>query len=445
MVKVSGLLCLMRLGAIIFFFFDFFDRLNYIPEIQQAFKHICLDKMLSDGYFDMSAYIYGRFKKETIYAGLSMAKSKYAILYRGSYPTQDTAYSMWQQQIGNSAQENTNAYLDYLSYDESRAIVNWVYRAMKNAQEREEFTEELFRQIKDLHSIQNNIRFSKGVVYNSAKVEINFISSISGVNGFLETQRQKGNTLFYRGHANPNYTLCPSIMRTSRLHQSESEIYHELMINCPNDFENCRTHLEKLVKMQHYGLPTRLLDITRNPLVALFFACEAHPETYGELVLISAENHEIKYPQSDTVSILASLPVFSYQKQQEFLSFAQDPTTSNVDFNKNVSRLVHEVRLEKPAFQAEIKREDILNNYIVYALKNNGRIVKQDGAFILCGLTAKSGSLEEFRYREHGKKVILLLDKKSRLLNQLETFSINRASLFPEIECVAEYLSNKYM
>lgn len=392
----------------------------------------------------MSAYIYGRFKKESIYASLSTAKSRYAILYRGSYPTQDTAYSMWQQQIGNPTQEDTNTQLDSLSYEESSAIVNWVYRVMKNAQEREDFTKELFRHTKDLHSIQNNIRFSKGVVYNSAKVEINFLSSISGVNGFLETQKKKGNTLFYRGHANPNYTLCPSIMRTPRLHQSESEIYHELIINCPNDFENCRTHLEKLVKMQHYGLPTRLLDITRNPLVALFFACEAHPETYGELVLISAENHEIKYPQSDTISILASLPVFSYQKQQEFLSFAENLAFSDSDFNKRVSRLIHEVRLEKPAFQAEVKREDILRNYIVYALKNNGRIINQDGAFILCGLTAKSGSLEEFRYREHGKKIILLVEKKNRLLNQLETFSINRASLFPEIECVAEYLSNKY-
>jgi hypothetical protein len=140
----------------------------------------------------------GRFKKESIYANLSIAKSKYAVLYRGSYPTQDSAYSTWQQQIGNSEQEDTNAQLDFLSYEESSAIVNWVYRAMKNAQEREDFTKELFRQIKDLHSIQNNIRFSKGVVYNSAKVEINFLSSISGVNGFLETQRRKGNTLFYR-------------------------------------------------------------------------------------------------------------------------------------------------------------------------------------------------------------------------------------------------------
>ena len=86
----------------------------------------------------------------------------------------------------------------------------------------------------------------------------------------------------------------------------------------------------------------------------------------------------------------------------------------------------------------------MLSNYIVYALKNNGRIVKQDGAFILCGLAAGQGSLESFRYKEHDKKIIIHLDKKKRFLEQLETFSINRAALFPEIECVAEYLKKKY-
>lgn len=84
-----------------------------------------------------------------------------------------------------------------------------------------------------------------------------------------------------------------------------------------------------------------------------------------------------------------------------------------------------------------------MRNYIVYALKNNERIVKQDGAFILCGLSA-ADSMESFRYRDHGKKVVVLLDKKKQILEQLETFSINRAALFPEVECVAEYLKNKY-
>lgn len=435
----------MLLGVDAFFYFYFFDDLYYIEDIQQAFKNICLDKMLSDGYFDMSAYIFGRLKKEDIYARLVASKSRYAVLYRGRFPNKNTASSVWRQKMGEgSYNDDTYRSRCELTYLESSAIVNWVYKTLKNSEERNTFTKELLGQIKELHGIQNDIRFSKGVVYNAEKVEIHFLSSVSSVNSYVSSLKKEAGTLFFRGHANPNYILRPSIMRTPRLLQNESEIYHELIINCPDDFEKCHTHLEKLVKMQHYGLPTRLLDITRNPLVALYFACESNPESYGELVLISPENHEIKYPQSDTVSILASLPVFSYKQQQEFGRLASDPTVSQHDFNKKVDRLLHEVRLEKPAFLSEIKKDDLVSSFIVYALKNNDRIVKQDGAFILCGLPDGERSLEEFRYRENGKKVVILIDGKKKLLEQLETFSINRAALFPEIECVAEYLKNKY-
>lgn len=399
--------------------------------------------MLLDGYFDMSIYIYGRIKKDDMYASLTAHKSKFAILYREAYPKEGTAISVWREKIaGVEYSDNTES--SELTYEESSAIVNWVYRALKNAQERIEFTLELFKQIKEFHQIRNRICFSKGVVYNAAKVELYFFSSISEINSFVSDLKKNTSMLFYRGHTNPNYILRPSIMRTSCLQQNESKLYHELMINCPQEFEKCYTHLEKLVKMQHYGLPTRLLDITRNLLVALYFACEGRSESYGELVLISADNQDIKYPQSDTVSILASLPLFSYQKQQEFYNFASDLSLSDEQFNAQVKRLVHEIRLEKPAFRAEINKTDILSNHIVYALKNNNRIVKQDGAFILCGLSDGSGSLEEFRYKKHGKKVIVLIENKKKILKQLETFSINRATLFPEIECVSEYLKDKY-
>lgn len=430
------------MGVFAFSFYFFFDGLYYIADIQQAFKNICLDKMLSDGYFDMSAYIYGRIKKEDMYASLKAHKSKYAILYSRSFPKWDTAYDVWHQTFGENFNED-NA-VPELTFEESSAIVNWVYRTLKNAQERETFTKDLFGYIKELHGVQNKIRFAKGVAYNAEKVEVHFFSSVSGVSTFITSLKKRDEMLFFRGHVNANYSLCPSILRSSRLQQNESKLYHELLINCPDDFEKCDSHLEKLVKMQHYGLPTRLLDITRNLLVALYFACESEPEVYGELVLVSARERDIKYPQSDTVSVLASLPVFPYQMQQDFYTLAVNPRISDSQFNSKASQLIHEVQLEKPAFQAEVKKADVLDNYIVYALKNNGRIVKQDGAFILCGLSAGRGSLESFRYSEHGKKIVVLLDNKKRFLEQLETFSINRASLFPEIECVAEYLKGKY-
>lgn len=429
---------------IVFFFFDFFNELYNIEEIRQAFKNVCLDKMLSDGYFDMSVYIFGRIRKEDMYARLSARKSIYAVLYKEAFPKKEDAYSVWMSHYGEQV-ENTNDLINTeLTYEDSIAVVNWVYRTMKNAEERTQFTLALFEHIKELYGIRNRIKYAQGVFYNSAKVDIHFLSSVSSVSRFVTSISTKGGTLFFRGHADPNYTLRPSIMRSIKLQKNESKLYNDLLIECPDDFEKCHTHLEKLVKMQHYGLPTRLLDITRNLLVALYFACESHQDSFGELILISAKPQEIKYPQSDTVSILASLPAFSYEKQQEFLHLAEDPLMSNEDFNNSVGRLIHEVRLEKPAFQSEINKKDLLTSYIVYALKNNNRIIKQDGAFILCGLSNDIGALESFRYKEKRKKVVILVDKKKKILEELKSYSINRASLFPEIECVAEYLKGLY-
>ena len=422
-------------------FFFFFGELYYINDIQQAFKSVCLDKILADGYFDMSMFINARIHKDAMFAKLKEENSKYAVLYQNSYPKSEKAYSFWEEKISNN-------YLDEnerprLSNTESVAIVNWVYRILKNADKRRDFTQELFNQIEELHGIKRNIVYAQGVFYNKAKVDIHFFSSISGVANFVSDLHQSNN-LFFRGHSNPNYLLLPSVMRNACTLDNENKMYQELLINCPDSFEKCHSHLEKLVEMQHYGLPTRLLDITRNVLVALFFACESHPETYGEIVLISAEEKDIKYPQSDTVSVLASLPVFSKDKQKELCDWATDPMVDEKQFNRLAGRLLHEVRFEKPAFQPEIKKDHITSNYIVHALKNNKRIIKQDGAFIICGLGNAVHSLSKFRYKNSKKKVIVLVSNKKKILAQLDRYSINRATLFPEIESVSEYIKKKY-
>lgn len=422
-------------------FFFFFNDLYFIPDIKQAFRNICLDKMLVDGWFDMSRFIHVRYTKEYMLFNLTRNKSKYAILFSERYPDPRNAFKKWEEHFGDA---NFDDNADRLTEFESLSIVYWVYCIIKTVAERREFTIALLGQIKDFYYIKNKVKYTKGVVYNEEKVKIKFISSTERFLTLLPSLNIPGTQLFFRGHSVANYLLYPSIMRKQSWRDNEHEMYNELLINCPREFESCKTHLEVLVKMQHYGLPTRLLDITRNPLVALYFSCNNQPECYGEVILLAVAHNEIKYPQSDTASILACLPQFSHDEQNVFQTLANDAELDCEALNNGLSRLLHEIRQEKPAFKPEIKKEDLLGSCIVYALKNNDRIIKQDGAFILCGLLESPDSLNKFKYRQGGKSVVILVDNKEKILEQLNTIGICYASLFPEIECVAESIKNKF-
>jgi hypothetical protein len=48
------------------------------------------------------------------------------------------------------------------------------------------------------------------------------------------------------------------------------------------------TETEIYFMAQHYGLPTRLLDWSTNPLAALFFACNGEPEQDGFVYAMDA-------------------------------------------------------------------------------------------------------------------------------------------------------------
>ena len=70
---------------------------------------------------------------------------------------------------------------------------------------------------------------------------------------------------------------------------------------------------EPLAYAQHYGIPTRLLDLTKNPLYAAFFAIydrlKYHPENYGDCLCVWCLN----------LPVLKDKSLFGYKKIEKKL------------------------------------------------------------------------------------------------------------------------------
>lgn len=139
---------------------------------------------------------------------------------------------------------------------------------------------------------------------------------IENINQFLDEikklESKNGNSLFYRGHSDKTYDLEPSIYRkdkkTNKLLyiENEDKIYRETIAKVPYDF-NGKNTIESLVLMQHYGVPTRILDLTTNPLVALYFACVGDKDKDGEVIVFDIPNESVRFFDSDRIAILANL------------------------------------------------------------------------------------------------------------------------------------------
>lgn len=314
---------------------------------------------------------------------------------------------------------------------------------------------------------------------------------------YLLGEPKQGTTRFFRGHSKSSYLMQPSIYRQLYLIENEDKIIRDALTNCPDDFSPSDTLFEKLVKLQHYGYATRLLDLTTNALVALYFAASSQENEDGELIILDIPDEQIKYDDSDTVAVLSAISLTKKDLILEnYIDFAtkcaeltyheyiyinnpdsqdsqkikdtvlkkfnlpdwqttlmlgadevkQETFLKNFNEQQNIVSLIHNIRADKPSFRPVIQPTDMQRVLCVRAKLNNARISRQQGSFLLFGIDnekVKPAHVpDEWLRRVDNQKIII--KNKKQIMKELKSFGISKQTLFPELESQAQEIMAQY-
>lgn len=261
---------------------------------------------------------------------------------------------------------------------------------------------------------------------------VEFIRAIEAI------EEEPSATRVYRGHGDEAWSLLPAILRNKRNEVvSERDLIRHVISRYPHEFDSEISAFDRLTRLQHYNVPTRLLDVTSNPLIALYFSLEiigSAIEKDGCVLLMQVPPDRSKFFDSDTVSCLANLSNLSLDEQN---TLANSKARTIYDFNelKPSKRFVQFIREEKPYFLPEIQRNDLFRPLLVIPKLRNPRIIAQQGSFLIFGLDRTNGP----KYSKNIKptKIYISGDSKNKLADELRKIGFSRGTLFPEIDKVA--------
>ena len=280
-----------------------------------------------------------------------------------------------------------------------------------------------------------------------------FIEMIKQVKETKEVQDGTSTELYFRGQETEFWDIEPSIFRDDML-----SIEHKLMQiplqKSPTEFRELNSMFDLMTKYQHYGMCTRLLDLTTNPLVALYFACKKH----GVVKYVTKEGGEV---EKEPYGVIYYTDQY-YSSQSTDLEIQIVSALASYDLEKEntlsagLERLYYDRIIDKRTKDNWLVNyrdfvKIIQNNYMVMPTYTNERLRKQSGVFLLTSLFSfnKENELKNSviskakgKLKEEFNDTCFYIsgEDKETILKELDLYNINEATLFPELEHQLSYI-----
>ncbi|MFR5661329.1 MAG: FRG domain-containing protein [Limosilactobacillus mucosae] len=150
--------------------------------------------------------------------------------------------------------------------------------------------------------------------------------------------------LYFRGQDNVDYeNTCPSLFRNEKYYANESNMINDFIAKYPDLFKDCQNNVDRLALMQHHQLPTRLLDLTTNALIALYFAVENNNGKDGVVYVFNNFYNEefVEKAVKNTFSfnLDKSVVLPHYNSENPNVSAKRDSFSDQVEIETSLARM----------------------------------------------------------------------------------------------------------